>query len=122
MKQINVDDNLTMELSDIDKSIVEIKLNGFINKENAKEFHCKVHEIFNLGNTKIIFDFTNLNSLSLDGITDFTDFMKHLKELHGKMIIVNQNDDVKKVFDLLGFTKFFFFVKNIDEAKTLLNS
>jgi hypothetical protein len=35
---------------------------------------------------------------------------------------MNQNENVKKVFDVLGFSEFFLSAKNIDEAKKLFNT
>jgi len=112
--------DLTLQLDKIE-DIIHIKCTGNIDTYNTTYFQKKMDLVFKRGYNKIIFDLYNIVYVSSTGIGSFTAFLKTLKAAGGDMCIINAQPKVFDVFQLLGFTTFFGFYQDLDEAVAALN-
>lgn len=98
------------------KEIFKIKLQGYIDSGSADEFEKKSIDYIDSGVKYIIFDCKDLNFISSAGFGVFTLINKKLKTLNGVSVIFNLNKEIKNVFELLGFKRFFNIVDTEEEA------
>jgi len=102
-------------------NIIHVKCLGNIDTYNSAYFQKKMDMIFKYGYNKIIFDLAHINYVSSTGIGSFTEFLKTLKKNNGDMCVINPQPKVLEVFQLLGFTTFFNFAQNAEDAVKVLN-
>lgn len=116
------DDSLKFYLEkveDIEKCII-VNLTGYVDTYNSSYFQKQIEKIINAGYIRIILSCYNLNYVSSTGIGYFTEFLKSVKSSGGDVVLVNVQPKVIEVFQLLGFSQFFVFKENINDASLYL--
>ncbi|MBN1898527.1 MAG: STAS domain-containing protein [Spirochaetes bacterium] len=109
--------------------IFKITLQGYIDSSSSQEFQKKALEYIDGGIKYIIFDCRELTFISSAGFGVFTLINKKLKTLNGLAVIYNLIKEIKNIFELLGFKRFFnlsdtqeeavgFVKKYLEESKT----
>ncbi|MGA2141195.1 MAG: STAS domain-containing protein [Brevinematales bacterium] len=90
---------------------------GYVNIETADSLLEYIRSrSADIKSSKFIFDVTGLEYVSSAGIKIFMDLYDKYKFSGGKMIFINMKPDVKRVFDLVGFMKYFIEASSFDEA------
>lgn len=89
------------------ESIIEI--DGRIDTVNAPEFEKRITPIIQSSIKDVILDCKKLVYISSLGLRHFLTLLKTLLARNGKLKIVNMNEDVKKIFDMTGFSQLFEF-------------
>lgn len=103
--------------SRIEKGIACFTLNGFINIETSDYLEDMILQISADNNCiKYIFDATGLEYVSSAGIRVFMDLYDKNKVSGGKIMFVNMKPEIKRVFELVGFMKYFIEAGSVEEA------
>ncbi len=118
MEEITIKDSLKITPMQVggEGETVQLILNGYLDTYNSPEFQSHINTLINSGIRYIIFNCNGLNYISSTGIGAFTAFLKVLKQKKGDMVLFGLQDKVMEVFQLLGFTKFFKIVSDLDGA------
>jgi anti-anti-sigma factor len=115
---IEKDDSLKIELRRIEgvaNGLIFI-LTGYIDTYNSTSFQRRISRAIESGFIKLIFVCSGLNYVSSTGIGSFTAFLKSLKSLSGDMVLQDLQPKVFEVFQLLGFSQFFYICDTADKA------
>lgn len=118
------DEGLLIELqnfSDTNDSIA-LHLEGYIDTKNTILFQKRVKKVIDAGYINLIFNCTKFSYLSSTGVGSFTEFLKAVKPMGGKIILVNLQPKVYEIFELLGFLHMFILKKSIAEAVDFLEN
>jgi len=109
-----------LEKEPTNSSMQILNLKGFLDTYNSSDFQREVNKVIDGGFNKLIFNCSELNYVSSTGIGAFTAFLKTLKQGGGDLVLTSLQPKVFEVFQLLGFSKFFYITTSIDEAKKVL--
>ncbi len=106
---INIRGTMSVMVSPLpdDESILIWTLKGFLDSYNSPDFMKSLTEWTEKGFHQLVFDCTELNFISAEGLAVFTDIVKLLRQNGGDLLLINIQPKVMELFDMLGFTKFF---------------
>ena len=112
------DDSLNIRLQKIDgiPGCLVLYLTGYIDTYNSNYFQKRVAKAIEAGFTKLIFHRGGLNLVSDTDIGSFTAFLKAVKPLGGDLVMVEMPPKVYEVYQLLGFSHFFNYRKNVEQG------
>ena len=94
-----------MEIETIKKDntcIVSVK--GRMDALSSPEFEKKIDELIEAGENFFIVDFEKVDYISSAGLRAILSSSKKLKKQEGHLLISSLKDNVKKVFDIAGFS------------------
>ena len=111
MQELRIDLNRVDGISDV----LIVHCFGYIDTYNSNFFQGRMNLVFKKYQ-KVVFDLGGINYISSTGIGAFTTFLKVVKPLGGDIVLINVQPKVHEVFQLLGFTNFFTFAIDIDQA------
>ena len=99
-----------------------ILLDGFVNMETSYQL-SKVIEQISLDHevSRYIFDLTKMGYISSAGIGLFMDLWEKTSQKKGGICFINIQPSVRRVFELVGFMKFFGDAGSLDMAKNFFN-
>ncbi|KRQ87474.1 Anti-sigma F factor antagonist [Caloramator mitchellensis] len=90
---------------DKEKALV-VKLIGELDHHTAEEVRIKIdNKIDEIGAKNLIFDFNGVNFMDSSGIGVVIGRYRRVKELDGKVSIINLKPNIRKVFELGGMFK-----------------
>ncbi len=101
-----------------DQTRLIISLDGFLETKNSPIFAEVVKKILKLSSEvkTVVFDLLKLTYMSSTGIGAFTEFLAVAKQQGTDLFLYNLADKIKTVIENLGFSKFFNYVDNVEEA------
>lgn len=79
-------------------------LNGRLDTTNADQFQKDINPLMEGENPNIEFDCTDMEYTSSQGLRMFLMIQKSVNSRKGKMVMKNMKPQVKKVFDITGFS------------------
>ncbi len=79
-------------------------LNGRLDTTNAEQFQKDIDPLLTCANPDIVFDCTNMEYTSSQGLRLFLMLQKSVLARNGKMVMKNMKAQVKEVFDITGFS------------------
>ncbi len=103
-------------------SVMTLNLKGFLDTYNSADFQREINKLIEAGETKLLFNCSELNYVSSTGIGAFTAFLKTLKQKQGNMVLSYLQPKVFEVFQLLGFSKFFNIAASLEDGKKMFNA
>lgn len=89
---------------------VLVTLEGHLDSYVADEVAEKFEELYNLENTEITLDCTNLDFIASNGLRQFFMLVRNTSPNGCEIIVKGANKMLMEVFELTGFTDFFKFV------------
>ena len=95
-------------------------LKGSIDTYNSHDFESVIHQKIVDKFHNIIFECSSLEYISSTGVGTFMSFLRKLKKMNGRMILVSLRPQVYKVFQTLGFSNFIEFEEDLSIAKETL--
>jgi len=116
-------DNLKIKIQKI-KSIegcLLFHLTGTIDTFNSEQFNNKINMLIDQGFIKLIFHCGNIDYISSTGIGSFTSFLESVTKKDGEIVIINLQSKNYQIFQNLGFTSFFEFGDNLEDAIAFIN-
>ncbi len=106
---------------EMDEDIAVIKLGGRLDATNIEGVTDKFNDVIENKSTKIIIDLSELNYISSIWLGEFMSFTRMVDRHNGKVVLINMDAKILRVFDVLGFTDNFTILDNYDEAKKIIN-
>lgn len=82
-----------------------ITLDGSLDTVNSNLFMTNISELLNQTNLNIVIDCQALTYISSSGLRTFKLIQKSVNENNGKLVVSRVRPEVKKIFELTGFTK-----------------
>jgi anti-sigma B factor antagonist len=118
------DDSLRIQLWKIDglEHGLLLSLDGYVDSYNRPSFERRVILAIDAGHIRLVFDMHGLKYSSDVGIGVFTAFLKLVKPRGGDIAFLGIPSRVFEVFQLLGFSQFFYIGETVDQAITFFAS
>jgi len=91
----------------LDKKVAIIQVQGPLNSTTGPDFEEYINKLMDENIRFILFDAERLEFISSAGIGLFIFIHKKLSELSGSFLMFNLPDEIKSLFNILGFDKMF---------------
>jgi len=91
-------------------------LDGRIDSEGAVDLDLALQTAVSEGKCKMILDMAEVRYINSSGLRTLADILTQNKEHGGDLRLVNLNPKVHRVFQIIGFDKFFTTYASLDEA------
>jgi len=101
---------------------VVLGLKGSLGMEAVNKWEAALKEAKEKERSRIILDLTNLDYISSAGVGTFVACIAELRGKGGDLIFVNPTEEIREVFELLGFSKMFRIMENVEEALDALKT
>lgn len=94
-----------MQMTEMKKGdVLVVALTGKLDALSAPELEARLVQCIDSGETKVVLDLTKLDYVSSAGVRVFLLSHKKLKDRGGQIYFCGLTPDVRKVFDLTGFS------------------
>jgi len=113
---------LTANPDDHLKNVIIIHPAGFLDGHTAPEFKRFVQALIQKGAVKIIVDCEPLDYISSAGLGVFMNVVQPAREAGGDIILCNQSESIRSIFETLGFNHLFKIFSKLEEARTFFAS
>jgi anti-sigma B factor antagonist len=120
-KKINL--SLSGEFFNKNRTIIIIKVSGYLETANTDIFLKSILKIINENNEINIFvlDLKNLNYISSTGIGALITIISQIKKNSKHLYLINLNEKALSILEMLGFKKFFNILDSNKELNSILN-
>lgn len=98
---------------------VIMEISGEIDAHVAPQFDKKLKEAL-AQNPKVVLDVSGLSYIATAGLGALAASFNEATSGGGSIVLAGMIDKVKKVFDVMGFSKMYTITASVDEAKTKL--
>lgn len=106
-----------MNITEKDQNGITIfVLDGRIDSEGAVDLDLALQTAVSEGKCKMILDMADVRYINSSGLRILADILTQNKEHGGDLRLVNLNPKVHRVFQIIGFDKFFTFYTSLTEA------
>lgn len=119
--KISIKDSLTIDIVKENSTLAVLSLNGSIDTYNSEDFQKEINKLIDEGFMQLVFNLNQLGYISSTGIGSFTAFLKAVRPKGGDLVLSDVQDQVFDVFKTLGFSNFFKFTPNLEEAKRIVS-
>jgi anti-sigma B factor antagonist len=89
---------------------------GYIDTYNSESFRKRIEKAVETGFVRIVVDMRGVNYVSSASIGAFTYLLRIVKPQSGDMVLTQVQPKVYGIFQLLGFSQFFFFTESLDQS------
>src|SRR5262245_28852676 len=96
--------------------ILSIEIAGRLDTSAPKDFETRLLELIERGETQLIFDFSQVEKVSSNGLRVLLRAFKQLTYANGRMAFHSLNDQVKRIFEIAGLTMVFSVYETREEA------
>jgi anti-anti-sigma factor len=103
-----------------ENGIVSLKIIGRLDAESSILAEEKVRDILDGGNTRILFEFSDLEYISSAGLRVILMTIKELRTKDGKVVLCSLNEYVQEVFDVSNFASIIPITASSEEGLELL--
>lgn len=93
-----------------------VSVNGKMDTYAAEDFESGMLKILELGDSRIIIDFSNVDFISSAGLRVLIMVAKKLKAVNGVLYLASFKSYLKEMLDTVGFTSIFNIFPSVDEA------
>ena len=111
---------MEMLVNDVD-GIVSLKITGRLDAESSILAEKQVRDILDDGNTRILFEFSDLEYISSAGLRVILMTIKELRTKDGKVVLCSLNEYVQEVFDVSNFASIIPITASSEEGIKLLS-
>ncbi len=98
--------------------ITVITLKGRIDSEGAVDLDLALHTAASEGKHKMILDMAEVRYLNSAGLRTLADVLTITREGGGDLRLASLNPKVQRVFQIIGFDKFFNIYENVEAASS----
>jgi anti-sigma B factor antagonist len=111
-----------MKITSSEQSGITImELDGRIDSEGAVDMDLALQTVVSEGQSKIILDMSQVRYLNSAGLRTLADVLTQNRENGGDLKLVALNPKVSRVFQIIGFDKFFNIYDDVDGAVAAFN-
>ena len=96
--------------------VVVLGLDGSLNVEAVEQLESALQQVRLEDASKLVLDLSKLKYISSAGVGTFVACLAELKGKGGDVVFVNPSDEIREVFELLGFMKMFQVMDALKEA------
>ncbi len=117
-------DEIKITITKATEKIAVITISGIINIDSAEELYQLVQTEL-LEQEEYIFFIFNMDEVeyvSSAGVAVFIDIYDKIENRGGKICLLNPKPGIRRVFELIGFMKYFMESKDLDEAIEKINA
>lgn len=107
---------------DDDSSIVILYIDGHIETNSFQEFEQELNDHIKNGHFKIIINCAGLNYINSAGLGVIVGLIEEVREKKGDIKFCSMNENVNKIFDLVGFNQYFEIYDTEEQALNAFNS
>lgn len=100
-----------------ENGIVVMVLDGRIDSEGAIDMDLALQTAIDEGKSRMILDMANVRYLNSAGLRTLADVLTQNRDNGGDLKLVALNPKVARVFQIIGFDKFFNIYADVDTAK-----
>lgn len=93
-------------------------LDGRVDSEGAVDLDLALQTAVTEGKHKMILDMSQVRYINSAGLRTLADILTQNKENGGDLILVDLNPKVQRVFQIIGFDKFFTVHPSVEDALT----
>lgn len=104
-----------------ENGIVTLKITGRLDAESSILAEKQVRDILDGGNTRILFEFSELDYISSAGLRVILMTIKELRAKDGKVVLCSLNEYVQEVFDVSNFASIIPITPSPEEGIELLS-
>ena len=104
-----------------ENEVVSLKITGRLDAESSILAEKQVRDVLDAGNTRILFDFGELEYISSAGLRVILMAIKDLRTKNGKVVLCALNEYVQEVFDVSNFASIIPIMKSTEEGIELLS-
>ena len=104
-----------------ENNVVSLKITGRLDAESSILAEKQVRDILDGGQTRILFDFSELEYISSAGLRVILMAIKDLRTKDGKVVLCALNEYVQEVFDVSNFASIIPITASTDEGIALLS-
>jgi len=113
---------MPMKITSSEQSGITImELDGRIDSEGAVDMDLALQTVVSEGQSKIILDMSQVRYLNSAGLRTLADVLTQNRENGGDLKLVALNPKVSRVFQIIGFDKFFNIYDDVDGAVAAFN-
>lgn len=93
-------------------------LDGRVDSEGAVDLDLALQTATSEGKYKLVLEMSEVRYINSAGLRTLADILTQVKEQNGNLKLVNLNPKVRRVFQIIGFDKFFDIHDTVDDAVT----
>lgn len=93
-----------------------IALDGRVDSEGAVDLDLALQTATSEGKYKLVLEMSEVRYINSAGLRTLADILTQVKEQNGNLKLVNLNPKVRRVFQIIGFDKFFDIHDTVDDA------
>ncbi len=109
--------SLELERAEVDGGFAVLKFAGRLDTAAAEECRIQVDELVASGEDRVIGDFSDLKFISSAGLNLLIRLYRELKKSGGEFRIAGLQPQIRKVFEMTGYTKVFDLYETVDAAR-----
>ena len=114
---MNANTNVGVKI-EVEEGVAVFSIEGSLDANLVNAVNEKIYDIIESSLTKVIFDFSQLLYISSAGLRVVLYAAKKMKSKDGKVVLCSVNNNVQRVLDISGLTKF---LPIYDDKKTALD-
>ena len=96
--------------------VVVFNINGRIDTQGAIDLEHALHAASQEGHYRMVLDVTNVRYINSSALRTFADVLTENRNHGGDLFLVGMAPRIKRVFEIIGFDKFFAFYDDLDSA------
>ena len=94
---------------------------GYLDSTTSSDFVDYIDKLSSNGFSKIIISMEEISYISSEGIGATLIIQKKIQKLSGKVIFCNLNEEILKLFKILGFIEIFTIADSLSDAKGIIS-
>jgi len=102
---------------DVDSDIAVLYPKGHLDAHNVELFESEIIKLITNKSINIIINCTELDYISSAGMGIIMGYLDEIQEKNGDIKLCSVNERVYEIFDLVGFTEIYDFLKDESEAR-----
>jgi anti-anti-sigma factor len=102
--------------TDLNDDLVFVKLNGKLIYDTEEDVNLTFDSILE-DSKNVILDISELNYINSSGLGIFINFLKNMKNIGKRLIILKPSLEVKMLFEITSLDRMFNIVETLEEAK-----
>lgn len=97
--------------------VIIFTLDGRVDSEGAVDLDLALQTATSEGKYKLVLEMSEVRYINSAGLRTLADILTQAQENGGDLKLVDLNPKVRRVFEIIGFDKFFKLYETIDEAE-----
>ncbi len=95
---------------------VVAKVEGVVDSATLEDFFRAISGIFTGGTKNVVLDVSHMSFISSGGLSVLQDAHKKAESRGGKVLIAGVNEQIRELFEVVGFHKIFPLYRDLDAA------